>query len=76
MNVVPDDASNESFMNEEVAGLLGMRTTWQTVEVQVLNDSVETFRSMLLEIEIESDNRQFTKTVKVQTCPRAVTGSY
>ena len=76
VNAVLDDASNESFMNEEVAGLLGMATMWQTVEVQVLNDSVETFKSMPLEVEIESDNRQFTKTIQVQTCPRAVTGSY
>ena len=75
-NAVLDDASNESFMNEEVAGLLGLRTTWQTVQVRVLNDSVETFRSMPLQIDLESDDRQFTKTVNVQTCPRAVTGSY
>jgi hypothetical protein len=53
-----------------------MATMWQTVGIQVLNDSMETFKSMPLEVEIESDNRQFTKTIQVQTCPRAVTGSY
>ena len=76
VNAVLDDASNESFMNEEVAGLLGLRTTWKTVQVRVLNDSVETFRSMPLQIDLESDDRQFTKAINVQTCPRAVTGSY
>ncbi|CAB4026159.1 Hypothetical predicted protein, partial [Paramuricea clavata] len=32
VNAVLDDSSNESFMNEEVSGLLGLRTTWQTVQ--------------------------------------------
>ena len=54
VNAILDDASNESFMNEEVAGLLGLKATWQTVQVRVLNDSVETFKSMPLQIEIES----------------------
>ena len=76
VNAILDDASNESFMNEEVAGLLGLKATWQTVQVRVLNDSVETFKSMPLQIEIESVDRQFTKTIDVQTCPKAVTGSY
>jgi hypothetical protein len=35
VTAVLDDASNESFMNEEVADLLGLRTTWQTVQVRV-----------------------------------------
>ena len=76
VNAILDDASNESFMNEEVAGLLGLKATWQTVQVRVLNDSVETFKSMPLQIEIDSVDRQFTKTIDVQTCPKAVTGSY
>ena len=63
-------------MNEEVAVLLGLKATWQTVQVRVLNDFVETFKSMPLQIEIESVDRQFTKTIDVQTCPKAVTGSY
>ena len=76
VNAILDDASNESFMNEEVAGLLGLKATWQTVQVRALNDSVKTFKSMPLQIEIESVDRQFTKTIDVQTCPKAVTGSY
>ena len=76
VNAVLDDASNESFVNEEVTGLLGLTAKWETVQVRVLNDSRETFRSMPLKIEIESIDRHFTKTVNVQTCPKAVTGSY
>ena len=63
-------------MNEEVARLLGLKASWQTVQVGVLNDSVETFKSMPLQIEIDSIGRQFKKTIDVQTCPKAVTGCY
>ena len=75
VNAILDNASNESCMNEEVAGLLGLKATCQTVQVRVLNDSVETFKSMPLQIEIESVDRQFTKTIDVKTCPKAVTRS-
>ena len=71
VNAVLDDASNESFVNEEVTGLLGLTAKWETVQVRVLNDSRETFRSMPLKIEIESIDRQFTKTVSVQTFSRS-----
>ena len=30
------DASNETFMNEELAGALGLSTSWETVQVHVL----------------------------------------
>ena len=63
-------------MNEEVAGLLGLSAEWQKVQVHVLSDSVETFKSMALQIDIESADRQFSKTINVQTCPREVTGNY
>ena len=71
-----DDASNESFLNEEVAGALGLRESYQTVKVHVLNNSVETFQTMPLSIEIESVNGQFAKEIEVKTCPHSVTGSY
>ena len=57
VNAILDDASNESFINEEVPGHLGLKTTWQTVLERVLNDSVETFKSMPIQIEIESVDR-------------------
>ena len=75
VNAVLDDASNETFLNEEVAGFLGMKAERQQLQVHVLNDSIETFNSMPLQIEIESVDRQFTKEINVRTCPREVTGN-
>ena len=69
VNAILDDASNESFLNEEVAGALGLKESYQTVKVHVLNNSVETFQTMPLKIEIESVNGQFTKEIEVKTCP-------
>ena len=76
VNAILNDASNESFVNEEVAGALGLKESHQTVKVHVLNNSVETFQIIPLKIEIESVNDQFTKEIEVKTCPRSVTGNY
>jgi hypothetical protein len=76
VNAVLDDASNETFMNEELAGALGLSASWKNVQVHVLNSSVETFKSMPLQVEVESVDGQFSKTVNVQTCPKEVTGGY
>ena len=46
INAILDDASNETFLNEEVAGVLGLQEPFQKVQVHVLNDTVETFQSM------------------------------
>ena len=71
-----DDASNETFLNEEVAGVLELQEPFQKVQVHVLNDTVEIFQSMLLKIEIESVDGQFSKEISVKTCPQKVTGNY
>ena len=76
VNAVLDDDSNESFLNEEVAGALGLKQSYQTVKVHVLNNSVETFQTMPLRGTIESVNGQLTKEIEVKTCPRSVSGSY
>ena len=76
VNAVLDDVSNETFMNEELAGALGLSTVWRNVQVHVLNSSVETFKSMPLQVEVESVDGQLSKTVNVQTCPKEVTGKY
>ena len=54
INVILDEASNETFLNEDVAGVLGLQDPLQKVQVHVFNDTVETFQSMPLKIEIES----------------------
>ena len=76
INAILDDASNEAFLNEEVAGVLGLQEPFQKVQVHVLNDTVETFQSMPLKIEIESVDGQFSKEISVKTCPQKVTNSY
>ena len=50
INAILDDAFNETFLNEEVAGVPGLQEPFQ--KVHVLNDTVETFQSMPLKIEI------------------------
>ena len=54
VNAILDDGSNETFLNEEVAGILGLKERYQTVTVNVLNNEVETFQSMPLEVTVES----------------------
>ena len=76
VNAILDDGSNETFLNEEVAGVLGLKERYQTVTVTVLNSEVETFQSMPLDVTIESLDGEFSKSVKVKTCPKRVTGNY
>lgn len=67
-----DDAANETFINEDLAGALGLSTAWKSVQVHVLNSSVETFKSMTLQVEIESVDGQFSKMTRVHTCFKEV----
>ena len=76
INAILDDASNETFLNEEVAGVLGLQEPFQKVQVHVLNDTVETFQSMPLKIEIESVDGRFSKEISIKTCTQKVTGNY
>ncbi len=76
INALLDDASNETFLNAEVAGVLDIQEPLQTVKVHVLNDEIETFESMPVTVTIESVDGQFSKEINVKTCPRRVTGNY
>ena len=74
VNAILDDASIETFLNEEVAGMLGIQEPFQTMKVHVvLNNEIETFQSMPVNVTIESVDRQFRKSIDVKTCPRKVT---
>ena len=70
-----DDGSNETFLNEEIAGVLGLKERYHTVTVNALNNEVETFQSMLLDVTIESLDGEFSKDIKVKPCPKRVTGN-
>ena len=76
INAILDDASNETFLNEEFAGVLGLQEPFQKVQVHVLNDTVETFQLMPLKTEIESVDGRFSKEISIKTCPQKVTGNY
>ena len=76
INAILNDTSNETFLNKEVAGVLGLQEPFQKVQVHVLNDTVETFQSTPLKIEIESADGQFSKEISMKTCPQKVTGNY
>lgn len=76
INAILDDASNETFLNEEIAGVLGIQQPFETVKVHVLNNEVETFLSMPVHVTIESIDGQFSKEISVKTCPQKVTGNY
>ena len=65
VNAILDDASNETFLNEQVAGVLGLHEPYKTVKVHVLNNEVETFQSMPVEVMIESVNGQYRKEISV-----------
>ncbi len=76
VNAVLDDASSASYMNEEVAGALGLSVPYEPVIVQVLNDSVETFDSMPVDVSLESCDGNVEVQFSVFTCPRQITGKY
>ena len=76
INAILDDASNETFLNEAVAGILGLQEPLEKVQVYVFNDTVETFQSMPIKIEIESVDGRFSKEISAKTCPQKVTGNY
>ena len=46
IDAILDDVSKETFLNEEVAGVLGLKEPFQKVQVSVLNDKVDTFQSI------------------------------
>ena len=52
VNAILDDVLNETFLNENVANFLGQER-FQTVQVHVLNNSVETFQSMPVKMKRE-----------------------
>ena len=76
INAILDDASNETFLNEDVAGALAIQEPYEKIKVHVLSDSVETFESMPVTVQIESVGGQFCKDIRVRTCPRNITGNY
>ena len=76
INAILDDASNETFLNEAVAGILGLQEPFEKFQVYVINNTVENFQSMPIKIEIETVHGKFSKEISTKTCPQKVTGNY
>ena len=76
MNALLDDASSVSYINEELAGALGLSATYKQFIVNVLNESVETFDSMPVSMTLESCDGNVTRSFKALKCPRRVTGNF
>ncbi|XP_067649100.1 uncharacterized protein [Haliotis asinina] len=54
VNALLDDASTQTYINEDVVSELGVHGQRQTVSVNVLNSKQETFNSMTVEVGLES----------------------
>ncbi|CAB4033268.1 Hypothetical predicted protein, partial [Paramuricea clavata] len=56
VNAVLDDASSASYISEEVAGVLGLSAPYEPVTVQVLNENIETFDTMPVDLILENSD--------------------
>ena len=75
VNAVLDDAST-IYVNEEVAGALGLSTTYEKVLVNVLNENVETFDSMPDSLTLEACDGNVKIPFQALTFPCRLTGTY
>ena len=76
VNAMLDNGSIETFINEEVAGVFGLQESYHPVTLNVLNNEVDTFQSIPLQVIIENLFEEISKVIKVRTCPKKVTGNY
>ena len=76
VNAVLDDASSASYISEEVAGVLGLSAPYEPVTVQVLNENIETFDTMPVDLILEHSDGNVQVPFQAFTCPRQITGSY
>ena len=78
VNTVLDDANTVSYVNEEVARLLGLSVEYQKISVKRLYENVETFDSkpVTCNFTLESFDGSVKLHFKALTCPHRVTGGY
>ena len=53
VNAVLDDASTGTFLNDEIAIALGLQSAYERVTMRVLNETVESFDTMPVEVTLE-----------------------
>ncbi len=59
-----------------MAGVLGLSEPFETANVHVLKNEVETFQSMPITLTIKSVDGRFSREISAKTCPKKVTGTY
>ncbi|CAC5373894.1 unnamed protein product [Mytilus coruscus] len=74
VNALLDEASTKTYINADVAAELGLQGQVQKVTVIMLNDNVETFETMPVEVRLQSHNGQTDANIVAFTTNR-VTGS-
>ena len=74
VNALLDDASTKTYTNADVAAELGFHGQVKKVIVNVLNDNVESFETMPIEVGLESLKGQTDKTITAFATNR-VTGN-
>ncbi|XP_065941558.1 uncharacterized protein [Magallana gigas] len=73
VNALLDDASTRTYINADVAAELGLHGKLQRITVGVLNDKTESFETMPVEFQIESDDGRTKTKVEALTADK-VTG--
>ena len=74
VNALQDDASTQTYVNEDVAAELGLNGTFETIKVNVLNGDCKSFQTMPVEFGLESVNGDVDIRVKALTAKK-VTGN-
>ena len=74
VNALLDDASTQTYVNEDVAAELGLNSTFETIQVNLLNGECMSFQTMPVNFGLESVNGDVDIRVKALTAKR-VTGN-
>lgn len=69
MNALLDDASSVAYINEELAEVLGLSAEYEEVTANVLNDTVQTFDTMLVKMNLESCDETSQFLLKLSRVP-------
>ena len=74
VNSLLDDASTQTYVNEDVLAELGLNSTFETIKINVLNGECKSIQSMPVQFGLESVNGDVDIRVKALTAKR-VTGN-
>ena len=74
LNALLDDASTKTYINSDIAAELGLSGQVESVNMNVLNGNIKTFKTMPVTFELQSVNGRVTQSVSAFTAER-VTGN-